>query len=40
MHDDNVSHVYIAKEILFCQGATKGNIYLRFLGLIVVLSFQ
>lgn len=35
-HNDNVPLVYIAKEILFCQCATKENIYLRFLGLIVV----
>lgn len=35
MHDDNVSNVYIAMEILFCQCAAKENIYLRFLALIV-----
>lgn len=36
MHDDNVSHIYIAKEILSCQCATRKNIYSRFLGMIVV----
>lgn len=36
MHNDNVYHVYIAMEILFCQCATRENICLRFLGLIEV----
>ncbi len=37
MCDGNISHVYIAMEILFCQCATRENIYSRFLGLIMVI---
>lgn len=35
MHDDNVSHVCIANEILACQCDIKQNICVRFLALIV-----
>lgn len=38
IHDDNVPHVYIAGEILFCQCAAKENIYSRFLCLIVLFK--
>lgn len=36
MHDDNVSHLYIARKYCSVSVLQRKNIYLRFLDLIVV----